>query len=218
MRAVFLAEAGRKRIDAELLKMLAGSDRIPGRELYGRETFSVMPSWVVVSVSNDPPNVNAYDDALRDRVLALPFTHPLELGGKLAFTGGKRLEELRRDAKSALLRGFVAWAVEGLGRVYRAQEIHRAAVVEHHTRQFWQDLDPLTPFWEQLDNGETRLEKGILAGELRTSYLNWCQSEGIHKPLLNQAWGNACRTYGLEKVRIPSGPDKEKSCGSSVNE
>lgn len=203
MRAVFLPESGRKRLDAELLKMLTGSDRIPCRLLYSSLTFSVMPSWAVFAVANDPPAMNAHDEALRDRVVALPFVHRLDQGEELVFRDGKRLEEVRRKADSALVEGFVAWAVEGLERVHAAQDVYRAPVVGEHTQRFWDETDPLTPFWEGLDPNE--LEKGMGSSALHRTYLAWCEKEGTKRPLQGRAFAAACRAAGLEDVRGTGG-------------
>jgi len=210
-RAVFLPEAGKKRLDADILKSLSGSDRLPGRNLFVNETYTVSPTWALIAVSNDPPNMTAYDDALRDRLAALPFVHKLAAGGPLGFTKGEKIESYRRRTDTPLIRGFVAWAVEGLERVYRAQKIHMAKAAFSHTQQFWDDADPLTEFWNQLEDGERRLREGIKAGELRSAYLSWCESEGVRKPLASGTpWGDACRAHGLVKERLSSGPDKGK--------
>lgn len=211
MRAVFLPEAGRKRLDADVLKMLSGGDRLPGRNLFQSSTYTVTPTWALIAVSNDPPNMNAYDDALRDRLRALPFVHSLGEGGKLGFTRGEKLETYRRQTDTDLIAGFVAWAVEGLERVFRAQDVHQAQASVRHTRQFWSDADPLTPFWEQIEDVDRRLREGVKAGELRSMYLAWCEQEGIRKPLAaGTPWGDACRAQGLFKERVTSGPDKGK--------
>lgn len=207
-RAVFLPEAGRKRLDADILKTLSGSDRLPGRNLFQNETFTVQPTWALIAVSNDPPNMAVYDDALRDRLAALPFVHPLAAGGPLAFTEGEKMESYRRRTDTPLIRGFVAWAVEGLERVYRAQRIHMAKSAAAHTRKFWEDSDPLTEFWNQLEDRDRRLREGIKAGELRSIYLAWCEAEGVKKPLATIGWGDACRSRGLIKERVTCGHDK----------
>ncbi|MES2463386.1 MAG: hypothetical protein V4671_22665, partial [Armatimonadota bacterium] len=209
-RAIFLPEAGKKRLDADILKMLSGGDRLPGRDLYQNERYSVTPTWALIAVSNDPPNMSVYDDALRDRVRALPFVHPLATGGQFTFTRGEKLESYRRRTDTPLIAGFVAWAVEGMDRVYQTQQIHQAKAATEHTRSFWSDADPLTPFWEQLEDGARRLKEGIKAGDLRAAYLSWCDHEGIRKPLATIAWGDACRAYGLRKLPVTSGPDKGK--------
>jgi phage/plasmid-associated DNA primase len=152
-----------------------------------------------MATSNDPPNLTAYDDALKDRVKALPFVHILADGPPLRFTGAQRLEEVRRDPESPLVRGFAAWAVEGLERVYRNQAIQRAAAAEKHTRQFWADTDPLTPFWAGLEEAELRT--GMITEKLRGAYIAWCDYEGIKKRLAGKAWGDACHSVGLESWR-----------------
>ncbi len=198
-RAVFLPEAGKKRLSPEILKLLSGSDTIPCREYYQGHTFSVPPTWALIATSNDPPNLTAYDDALKDRIMAIPFVHKLAKGEALEFTGGKRIEDVRRLPESPLLRGFVAWAVEGLARVHRNQAIGTAAAAERQTLKFWKDTDPLTPFWAGLSEGDLRA--GMTTATLRGSYLAWCEKEGIHKPLAARTWGEACHAAGLESYR-----------------
>jgi P4 family phage/plasmid primase-like protien len=199
LRAIVLPEAGKKRLSAEILKSLSGSDRMPCRNLYENVTFSVTPTWCLMAVSNDPPSTNAHDDALKDRVMALPFVHSLDDGDELVFTGGTRIEEVRRNPESPLARGFLAWAVEGMANVLKTQEIYRAPIVWEHTRRFWADTDPLTPFWEGLE--ERVLEAGMTSSALHGAYVAWCDAQGVRKPLQGRAWAAACRAQGLEEWR-----------------
>src|SRR5690606_9797305 len=112
-KLVMCGEAGNQRIDAELLKTLAGSDTFTVEFKY-KEAFDGKPHHVLLMVANDPPKMDAYDEALKDRVKALPFIHPLDAGEPIELTGGKRLEAVRSDPNSPLVRGFTAWAMEGL--------------------------------------------------------------------------------------------------------
>lgn len=186
------AEAGNARLDAEALKSLSGGDRLSVRMLYS-EGFTARASHVLVMVANDPPRVEAYDDALKDRVLALPFSHPLREGGPLL--GGQRLEELRQDAGSTLVRGFTAWAVEGLDRVYRTGEVYQAEVCRAATRAFWGDVDPLREFW--LEQNVSELVMGVGVTAFRKRYEAWCENNGA-KPLGAQKFNRACRAVGLD--------------------
>lgn len=187
-RAAFVSEAGNKRIDAELLKTLSGSDHLSVRFLY-REAFTAKSSHALVLAANDAPRTDAYDDALRERVLVLPFVHPLRDGEPLHFEGHKRLESARQDANSALLRGFAAWVAEGLERLFQTQEIFRAPAVEAATAKFWAKADPLTPFWETIAHDELRA--GIVKSDLRQRYEAWCQREGA-RPFNRNQWTRAC--------------------------
>lgn len=194
-RVALCAEAGNARLDAEALKSLSGGDRLSVRMLYA-EGFTARAAHVLVMVANDPPRVEAYDDALKDRVLAMPFSHPLREGAPLL--GGRRLEELRQDAGSALVRGFAAWAVEGLDRVYRTGDVYRAEVCRAATRNFWGDVDPLREFWLEQDVSE--LLAGVEASTFRARYEAWCQEFGT-KPLGAKNFGKACKSVGLEQVK-----------------
>lgn len=196
-RAAFVAEAGNKRIDAELLKALSGGDRLSVRFLY-KETFTAPPSHALILAANDAPRTDAYDEALKDRVLALPFTHPLNDGDRLTFAGHKRLESARQDPNSALLRGFAAWVGEGLQSLYRTQEIYKAPEVVAATEQFWRETDPLTEFWETVE--VESLKRGMDKSSLVALYTAWCAAEN-QKPFNRIQWARACIAHGLAEGR-----------------
>ncbi len=200
-RLAVCSEAGSQRLEAELLKTLSGGDRLAVRFLF-REAFTAPPRHVLLMVTNDPPQMDAYDAALKDRVIALPFEHPLGDGEPLQLTGGKRIEAVRQDVHSPLVEGFAAWAMEGLARVFANQDIHRAACLNRATAQFWADTDPITPFWETIE--ESELMAGIAKSELRRRYEMWCDIEGA-RPLNRNRWTKACTSHGLGEGRSADG-------------
>jgi putative DNA primase/helicase len=201
-KLVVCGEAGNLKLNAELLKTLSGGDQLAVRFLF-REAFTAPPRHVILMISNDPPKMDAYDAALKDRVIVLPFVHPLDHGAPLELTGGKRIEAVRQDSQSPLVRGFAAWAIEGLARVWQSQEIHRAACVETATAQFWADTDQLTPFWETVE--ETELLDGISKTELRKRYETWCETEGA-RPFNRSLWARACKEgRGLQEEQRTGG-------------
>jgi len=200
-RLAVCSEAGSQRLEAELLKTLSGGDQLAVRFLF-REAFTAPPRHVLLMVTNDPPKMDAYDAALKDRVMALPFNHPLDNGAPLELTGGKRIEAVRQDHESPLLRGFAAWAIEGLARVWQSQEIYRAPCAETATAQFWADTDQLTPFWETIEEAE--LLDGIGKTELRKRYETWCETEGA-RPFNRTQWARACASQGLQDEKRTEG-------------
>ncbi len=201
-RLAVCSEAGSQRLEAELLKTLSGGDQLAVRFLF-REAFTAPPRHVLLMVTNDPPRMDAYDDALKDRIIALPFDHPLDNGAPLQLTGGKRIEAVRQDHESPLVRGFAAWAMEGLARVWHSQEIHRAQCAATATAKFWADTDQLTPFWETIEEAE--LLDGIGKTELRKRYETWCKAEGA-RPKAPREWTRACKEgRGLEDERRSGG-------------
>lgn len=205
-RLAVCAEAGGQKLEAELLKTLSGSDTLTVRFLY-QEAFDALPRHVLLMVSNDAPRLDAYDDALKDRVVALPFVHRLDARGPLNLSGGARIEAVRKDPNSLLVRGFVAWALEGLARVHQTQSIFRAACIEEATAKFWSDTDPLTPFWETLEEAELRA--GISNGDLRGRYEKWCEGEGV-RPFRGKAWAKACESRGMVQEHRGGAKDRAR--------
>lgn len=196
-RLALCAEAGNQRLDAEILKTLSGGDRLPVRKLYA-ESFTGRSSHMLLMVANDPPRVEAYDDALKNRVLALPFTHQMQDGDPLL--NGQRLEELRQDPGSSLVLGFTAWAVDGLNRVYRARDIHRAKVCVAATRAFWADVDPLQDFWQTCNPSQLTTE-GMPVMDMRTTYEQWARQNGV-RAMTPQRFVKAAESVGLERKNI----------------
>jgi P4 family phage/plasmid primase-like protien len=200
-RLAACSEAGSQKLEAELLKTLSGGDRLAVRFLF-REAFTAPPRHVLLMVTNDPPRIDAYDAALKDRVIALPFVHALDTGGPLELTGGRRIEAVRQNHDSPLVRGFAAWAMEGLARVWHSQEIHRAKCAATATAKFWADTDQVTPFWETIEEAE--LLAGIGKSELRKGYETWCEAEGA-RAFNRSQWARACKAHGLEEEQRTGG-------------
>jgi putative DNA primase/helicase len=198
-RLAVCSEAGSQRLEAELLKTLSGGDRLAVRFLF-REAFTAPPRHVLLMVTNDPPQMDAYDAALKDRVITLPFLHALSDGEPLQLTGAKRIEAVRQDAESPLVRGFAAWAIEGLSRVFQTQDIHRAECSKKATQDFWADTDPITPFWETVEDTEFAGD-GMSKSELRKRYETWCDAEGA-RPLNRNRWAKACGAHGLSDEKV----------------
>ena len=207
-RGLFIAEAGKRPLDTELLKKIAGGDQWSFRYLFTDTTIKINPTWNVVMTSNDAPRINAHDDGLRERLVAVPFLHRLDAGEALRFTGHQRIEDARRDVKSPLIRGFVAWLIEGLNRLY-SRDLHNAylaPLVSEHTEKLFRDADPLTEFWEWYElEYEGSLERGVQANELQRVYLGWCDTQKIRHPKRARAWAAACRSRGLESKKTAKG-------------
>ena len=214
-RGLFTAEAGKRPLDTELLKKLAGGDKLTVRPLFTDVHLEVNPTWNSIMTSNDAPRINAHDAALRDRIVAVPFIHRLDAGEYLRFTGHQRIEGARKDVNSPLIRGFVAWLMEGLIRLY-SQDLHNAylaPIVSEHTKRLFRDADPLTDFWEWYElEYEGSLERGVKAGELEKVYIGWCDTQKIRNIKRGKAFTAACRARDLESKRTSSGVVWQKPC------
>ena len=214
-RGLFTAEAGKRPLDTELLKKLAGGDTLTVRPLFTDVHLEVKSTWNSIMTSNDAPRINAHDEALRERIVAVPFLHRLDAGEHLKFTGHQRIEGARKDVNSPLIRGFVAWLMEGLIRLY-SRDLHNAylaPIVSEHTKRLFRDADPLTDFWEWYElEYEGSLERGVKAGELERVYIGWCDTQKIRNIKRGKAFTAACRARYLESKRTSSGVVWQKPC------
>ena len=158
--------------------------------------------------SNDAPRINAHDEALRERIVAVPFLHRLDAGEHLKFTGHQRIEGARKDVNSPLIQGFVAWLMEGLIRLY-SRDLHNAylaPIVSEHTRKLFRDADPLTDFWEWYElEYKGSLERGVPGSELERTYIGWCETQKIRYVKRGKAFAAACRARYLESKKTARG-------------
>jgi len=214
-RGLFIAEAGKRPLDTELLKTIAGGDTLSFRYLFTDVPIKINSTWNVVMTSNDAPRINAHDNGLRERLVAVPFLHRLDAGEPLTFAGHKRIEDARKDANSSLIKGFTAWLIEGLERLYShpLHDAYLAPVVSEHTEKLLRDADPLTEFWEWYElEYEGSLERSVQASELQRIYLGWCETQKIRYVKRGKAFATACRARGLEEKRTALGVTWKKSC------
>lgn len=214
-RGLFIAEAGKRSFDTELVKTLSGGDPIPCRYLYQSKTITILSTWNIVMTSNDAPRIDSHDAAIRERFVAVPFLHRLDAGEHLTFTGHKRIEDARKDVSSSLIRGFVAWLIEGLDRLHSRDlnNAYLAPIVSEHTERMFRDADPLTEFWEWYElEYEGSLERGVQASELQRAYLGWCDSQKIRQIKRGKSFAAACRARHLVQKRTSYGVIWEKPC------
>jgi phage/plasmid-associated DNA primase len=214
-RGLFIAEAGKRSFDTELVKTLSGGDPIPCRYLYQSKTITILSTWNIVMTSNDAPRIDSHDAAIRERFVAVPFLHRLDAGEHLTFTGHKRIEDARKDVSSSLIRGFVAWLIEGLDRLHSRDlnNAYLAPIVSEHTERMFRDADPLTEFWEWYElEYEGSLERGVQASELQRAYLGWCESQKIRQIKRGKSFAAACRARHLVQKRTSYGVIWEKPC------
>ena len=192
-RIVVLPEVGgTRRLESEIVKtMSSGGDSIAVEFKY-KDAFTARPTHATFASSNEAPNIDPNDDALWERIKALPFLHPLASDGKEDLLGGKHLQDVMRDPESAYLRGFLAWAMEGLERV-RSKELFKASErVVKASAATRKESDPYLEFWPWLisnadeSNGEMpvlqRLLEGVTANWLKGQLEYWCDSNAIHFP------------------------------------
>lgn len=191
-RIVVLPEVGgTRRLESEIVKTISsGGDSLPVEFKY-KQPFTARPTHAAFMVSNEAPNLDNTDEALwEDRMQALPFTHRLAQNGQEDLLGGKHLQDVMRDSQSLYLRGFLAWAMEGLERVRGGELFKASGTVARATVAMREDSDQYREFWLELSvdemGGEVTLlealSQGVTANWLKGHLGMWCDSNGVHLP------------------------------------
>jgi P4 family phage/plasmid primase-like protien len=154
--------------NVELLKKLTGGEPIKARKM-GQDEFTFQPQFKLFMSGNEPPSLHDIDEAIKARLVLIPFdvTIPAEERDPLLF------EKLKEEAPAIMawvLEGYKAWKVNGLGTAPACEQATQGYLEEEaglsHTG-FIDDClqpDPLS---------------GVLSyKELYTAYTKWAGEQG----------------------------------------
>jgi len=194
-RMASIYETGRElRLNAALVKSMAGSDPITVRALY-EAPFTFRPTFAIWIASNHRPQVDEDDDALWERIRELPF--------RVQIPPEERDPEVRRrlcdpaDGGPAVLR----WIVDG-ALAYQGEGLRPPAPVVEATADYREEMDPLRDFLEEC----CRLapDAWALSADLRRVYESWCRENG-KTPLGSKDWPAALRRHRFEPLARDAG-------------
>jgi putative DNA primase/helicase len=117
LRVTGMSEVDAGRMDASTMKRLTGNDKVVAEAKYSNDIFEGRPQFTTLIACNNEPEIQHADEALRERVLILPFdqTIPRQKRDYGAQT------EIERSSGVAVL----AWLVEGW-KLYCAQGLRRS--------------------------------------------------------------------------------------------
>jgi putative DNA primase/helicase len=185
------------RLDAGVVKMLTGNEKVSCRALH-KDPIEFPQTWKLALVSNYEPNCSGDDSGLWRRIVKIGFQaipeHARDVGIK---------EKLVHDP--AAREAFLAWAVEGCkawvagGRGRKGLAIPQA--IDTMTEEYRQRQDVLAQWWADTKDIQLWLNPNgrVPVAEVRQMYVNWAKSQGM--PELGAKRFNAF----LEKHRLKSG-------------
>jgi putative DNA primase/helicase len=180
----------RLKLSASLLKSVAGSDPITVRDLYSTP-ITFFPHFSVWIATNHRPKIPDDDSALWERIVELPF--------RAEIPPDERDPAVRAELRDPKASGaaVLAWAVEGC-LAYQDEGLTPPEVVEHATREYREEMDPLREFISEccvLGEGHW-----VSSAELRKEYGSWCE-EGGEKPLTGRNFAERLRARGCTPDR-----------------
>lgn len=216
-RVVWLDEtADGRRLDAGKVKRLIPGDggEVVARDLYerGRDTRAFPATWLPIMTTNHLPIAPADDDAIWDRLVAVPWDTRIPPGERTDVSAS-----LPRDPE--VLEYVLSWAVDGAVRWHQARTGKSGSVRQSGigtpvavgvATDAWQRRsesasgagDALTE-WLRSD-GVVEGDMNESLTDLHASHTAWARSVRTH-PMTVRAFTTALRARGMKLVRQSGG-------------
>jgi putative DNA primase/helicase len=178
-------------LNAAKIKGITGGDEVTCAFKH-RDVFTYRPQFKVVLVSNHPLNVDVDDDAAWTRVRVVVFPH--------SHAGSEDYTLKKRMRSEDVLRGTLAWLVEGARRYYTAGRhgIPTPPAVLAATRLQREALDYVQQW---LDARTIRAPSAITpTGVLWKDYEAWCRDNGATPRHINR-FSKSLSQKGLQMDR-----------------
>ncbi|WP_372922825.1 phage/plasmid primase, P4 family [Roseovarius sp.] len=177
--------------DESVIKDLTGGDRMTARFMRG-DFFDFDPQLTLIIAGNNQPSFRGVDEAIRARVVLVPFlvTIPPE-------KRDKSLPDKLRAEGPAILR----WAIEG-AQQWLDKGLNVPATVVAASTEYLDDEDTLGQF---LIDETVRDPNGfVTTTDLHERFKFWCERQGLHAWTLH-TMRKELKSRGFQDHRRPHG-------------
>ncbi|MHB6906050.1 DNA primase family protein [Streptomyces sp. DB-54] len=182
-------------LDQALMKAVTGDQTITARGVYAREELTFRPVCLVQVDTNYPPDVDATDQALWQRVRVVPWMEDFR---------GRENKRLKA-ALATEREGIAAWAVRGAVAWYREHAAGRGLVfpeaVERRTAHYRDTSHPLAGFVGE----EFVVQEGarVPRTDVWERYRTWAEECGIRHTMTRPRFYDAMRTFpGVRESKV----------------
>jgi putative DNA primase/helicase len=180
-----------RRWDETKIKTLTGGDKITARFMR-QDFFDYTPTFKLLICGNHKPRLSSVDEAIRRRLLLVPFTVQIPLAER-----DKNLPDKLRTEWPAILRwmidGCLDWQRIGLAPPKIVLNATEEYFAEQDTLQQW--IDDCTE-----NGGEFAITR---TGELFMSWKDWCEKRNL-KAGSEMSFSTALAEKGFEKTKEPA--------------
>lgn len=183
-------EANNKINDA-CIKQYTGNAHLLVRKM--RHEYSKIDIYFKIVVdTNYDPNFQRFDDAIKRRIVIIPFTKKFE--------GTARDNDLPQKLQDDC-RYVLKWLIDGAYKYYK-NGLHEPPIIQAATAQYCAESDSVRSF---LDNATT-FEQGCLikSSALHEAYVEYCYLNSF-EPLDNKPFSQSLSKKGIEKKLKNSG-------------
>lgn len=171
-RMLILSEVGDgHRLSSNAIKQATGNDLQQARKNHSNHIVNSVPRFTPFVSTNNPPKIDRGDEALKNRILVIPFSHPHE---------PKRIapeEDLKQNKE--ISSAILWWIVEGC-RMYLEEGLERENwpdEIKEISENFVSGTSAIQRFitdrLERDDKGRERVE------DLFKAWKAWCMSESM---------------------------------------
>jgi putative DNA primase/helicase len=187
-----------RRWDETKIKVLTGGDKISARFMR-QDFFDYVPTFKLFICGNHKPRLNSIDEAIRRRLLLVPFTVQIPLAERDPQLADKLWEERR-----AILR----WCIDGCLEWQRIG-LAPPKIVLDATETYFSDQDTLQQWLDDCteDGGQFAFTRTT---DLFASWKVWCEP-GNTKAGSEKAFSEALADKGFAKGRNTTGQRGFKS-------
>jgi putative DNA primase/helicase len=179
--------------DETKIKALTGGDKITARFMRG-DFFDFTPRFKLFIVGNHKPRLSTVDEAIRRRMLIVPFTVEIPPQER-----DPSLPEKLKPEWPAILR----WCIDGCLEWQRLGPAP-PPIVRHVTDEYFEDQDIIGEWLEDCVNLKAGPQAFTLSLVLFTSWKAWCEGKNT-KPGSEKAFVEALKDRGFKKVRKAHG-------------
>jgi P4 family phage/plasmid primase-like protien len=212
LRVTGMSEVDAGRMDASTMKRLTGNDKVVAEAKYSNDIFEGRPQFTTLIACNNEPEIQHSDEALRERVLILPFETIISRSMRQY----EKQTEIERHSGIAVLawlvEGWKLYCEQGLQRKDWPSEVKRLCgeVVSHFNATQTFIAECLEKYRDTKDGGRaygrakqraanrgkpmpgpTDWDKEWTprAGAVYERYTRWCSANGIGSPVSSQQLG-----------------------------
>ena len=186
-----------RRFSSSRVKWLSGGDTLVGRSPFAQQEISFNPTHTLFLLTNNKPHAAAYDFAMWERMILIPFK--ISFVNRTPRAENERPADLYLQEKLAkeapgilarLVRGCIAWQEKGLAP---------PGIVLDATMEYKREEDILEDFLEE--NCRRDPEAKSSASDLYDSFNEWFLKNVSKKGMSQKKFGRLLQGAGFEKVK-----------------
>jgi putative DNA primase/helicase len=180
-----------RRWDETKIKTLTGGDKITARFMR-QDFFDFTPTFKLLICGNHKPRLSSVDEAIRRRLLLVPFTVQIPLAER-----DKDLPDKLKAEWPAILR----WAIDGCLDWQRVGLAPPKLVLDA-TEEYFSEQDTLQQWFDDCteNGGEFAITR---TADLFESWKDWCEKRNL-KPGSEMSFSTALADKGFKKTKDPA--------------